>query len=176
MRILAYVLIVAATIGMALVATRSPDTTDWMKFSVPLAAGIVGVTFAQISKKTEGSSAEVVSHQISTLERSAAAIKEILGGTLREKQGQWLMEGIDSELSPHLTNFADARKSLVHRYDLQSYAEVMNHFAAGERYLNRVWSCSADDYHEEAAVYFDHATEQFAEVQRLLNSLSPSDS
>ena len=134
MKILAYALIVAATIGMALVATQSKDTTDWKKFSAPLAAGVVGVILAQISKKTEGSSAEVVSHQIASLERSAAAIEEALGGSLRDAQGQQLTERIDAELAPHLTTFADARKSLIHLYGLQSYAEVMNHFAAaGER-------------------------------------------
>jgi hypothetical protein len=37
----------------------------------------------------------------------------------------------------------------------------MNHFAAGERYLNRVWSASVDGYVDECRAYIGHAREQF---------------
>jgi hypothetical protein len=37
----------------------------------------------------------------------------------------------------------------------------MSHFAGGERYLNRVWSASADGYIDEVNAYLTKAHEQF---------------
>ncbi|MCZ6508515.1 MAG: hypothetical protein O7A04_10795 [Acidobacteria bacterium] len=54
-----------------------------------------------------------------------------------------------------------ARESISHRFGLQAYAEVMNAFAAGERYLNRVWSASTDGYIDEAHTYIDKARGEF---------------
>lgn len=65
-------------------------------------------------------------------------------------------------------NFADARDSMKHLFGIQSYAEVMSSFAAGERYINRVWSASTDGYIDEVMMYvekslaqFEHAKEEF---------------
>ena len=38
----------------------------------------------------------------------------------------------------------------------------------GERYINRVWSASADGYDEEAAAYLHKAEKRFAEAQEQL--------
>jgi hypothetical protein len=62
----------------------------------------------------------------------------------------------------------EARKSIAHRFGLQAYADVMNPFAAGERYINRVWSASTDGYIDEAHTYLDMAREQFDEAGRVL--------
>jgi len=40
----------------------------------------------------------------------------------------------------------------------------MGYFASGERYLNRVWSASADGYIDEVAAYLDKAQLQFSEA------------
>ena len=61
-----------------------------------------------------------------------------------------------------LNTFIEARESIAHSHGLAAYAEVMNCFAAGERYLNRVWSASADGYVDEINDYLDRAREQFA--------------
>ena len=39
----------------------------------------------------------------------------------------------------------------------------MSSFAAGERYLNRVWSASADGYIDEVNTYIEKAREQFVD-------------
>ena len=44
----------------------------------------------------------------------------------------------------------------------------MSDFAAGERYLNRVWSASADGYADEAMDYIDRARQQFEEARAKL--------
>jgi len=46
----------------------------------------------------------------------------------------------------------------------------MSCFAAGERYLNRVWSASADGYVDEVNTYLDKAQSQFVEsLQKVKN-------
>ena len=47
----------------------------------------------------------------------------------------------------------------------------MNRFAAGERYLNRVWSASTDGYIEEAHRYIEKAARQFEETLVAFNAV-----
>ncbi len=61
-----------------------------------------------------------------------------------------------------LNTFIEARESIAHSYGLAAYADVMNCFTAGERYLNRVWSASADGYIDEINDYLEKACDQFA--------------
>jgi hypothetical protein len=75
--------------------------------------------------------------------------------------GVVLSECIGREFPRDLDAFVQARESVAHRFGLQAYAEVMNPFAAGERYLNRVWSAAADGYLDEALEYIGRAREQF---------------
>jgi hypothetical protein len=63
---------------------------------------------------------------------------------------------------------------VAHRFGLQAYAEVMNPFAAGERYLNRVWSTSTDGYVDEAHRYIDMAREQFESALAEFRALHPA--
>ncbi len=70
---------------------------------------------------------------------------------------------VDELFVEDLEMFVDARESIAHRYGLAAYGEVMSCFAAGERYLNRVWSASADGYIDEVNTYLDKAQEQFSE-------------
>jgi len=68
-------------------------------------------------------------------------------------------------------NFANARESMKHVFGLQNYADVMSAFAAGERYVNRVWSASTDGYVDEVRNYLNRATEQFREARSLFSKL-----
>ena len=77
---------------------------------------------------------------------------------------------IDARLRDDLRRFADARESLVHLFDLQAYANVRSDFAAGERYINRVWSASADGYDGEARHYLGKAAAQFRAAGRQLET------
>ena len=79
-----------------------------------------------------------------------------------------LRDDIDLKLRTDLRRFADARESMVHLFGLQAYADIMSSFAAGERYINRVWSASADGYGAEASTYIEKAAKQFADAQSLL--------
>jgi putative OPT family oligopeptide transporter len=88
--------------------------------------------------------------------------------------GVVLSECIGREFPRDLDAFVQARESVAHRYGLQAYAEVMNPFAAGERYLNRVWSTSTDGYVDEAHRYIDMAREQFESALAEFRALHPA--
>jgi hypothetical protein len=87
-------------------------------------------------------------------------------------KGEKLRDWIDDKLRNDLQRFADARESMVHLFGLQVYADIMSSFAAGERYINRVWSASADGYDVEAARYLEKAAKQFAGTQQQLSAAS----
>jgi hypothetical protein len=48
----------------------------------------------------------------------------------------------------------------------------MSNFAAGERYINRVWSASTDGYVDEVRMYLERAREQFREARRHFDELA----
>jgi hypothetical protein len=74
-------------------------------------------------------------------------------------------------LREDLNDFANARESMKHIFGLQNYADVMGAFAAGERYINRVWSASTDGYVDEVHSYLDRATRQIREARVLFVEL-----
>ena len=78
---------------------------------------------------------------------------------------------IDALFPQELNTFVEARKSIAHVYGLQAYAAVMNEFAAGERYLNRVWSASVDCYIDDVQEYLGRAREQFVRAREVLRSV-----
>ena len=60
---------------------------------------------------------------------------------------------------------------MVHVFGMQNYADVMSNFAAGERYINRVWSASTDGYVDEVNLYLDKALSQFREAHTHFHGL-----
>ena len=60
---------------------------------------------------------------------------------------------------------------MIHVFGLQNYADVMSNFAAGERYINRVWSASTDGYEDEVRHYLQRARDQFREGHRHYHEL-----
>jgi len=78
---------------------------------------------------------------------------------------------IDRLFREDLNNFADIRETMIHVFGMQKYADVMSAFAAGERYINRVWSASTDGYEDEVHLYLEKARLQFAEASGLFRKL-----
>ncbi len=48
----------------------------------------------------------------------------------------------------------------------------MSAFAAGERYINRVWSASTDGYEDEVRRYLERALNQFIDAEGLFKNFS----
>ena len=84
------------------------------------------------------------------------------------------LAGVERLTPTDLTVFVDNRESISHAFGLQAYANVMTHFAAGERYLNRCWSASTDGYVDEIHDYLSRARQQFGQALELLRSHTQS--
>ena len=82
---------------------------------------------------------------------------------------------IDDMVSNDLSVFVEARRSIAHVHGLAAYADVMSEFAAAERYLNRVWSASADGYIDEVNEYLDRSQSQFQIALEKLTLLRQKD-
>lgn len=167
-------LIWAAFLGAALVAVLETLAVNWLLYLPVLVAGFVGVGMVRAGTKQEQQSTDRIDANIQTIHKSlenvVANVSQLNAD--REKINVYdLRQKIDDTLLEDLDNFAEARETIGHKYGLQHYADVMSHFAAGERYLNRVWSCSADGYVDEAHTYLDRALVQLTEAFDQLKKL-----
>jgi len=170
MKKIAYLLLVAGFLLGAYATALDVENVEWTLFVIAAIAGVAGVAIAKRADHAEATAGDV-------LETNRSELKESIGNIVRDlrqmtdgemAKDEQLRDWIDQKLRPDLRRFIEARSSMVHLYDLQTYADIMSEFAAGERYVNRVWSSSADGYAEEAATYIKKAAEQFAEAQSQL--------
>lgn len=174
MRIFGFLLIVAGFLGGALATVLAEEVVRWREYALAFVVGAAGIAVVRYVARRESRSAGKLSSNMQAVESSLERVVEGLGRLRSELPTMdpydvrfWL----DTTFADDLTRFVDARQSIAHVYGLQAYADVMNAFAAGERYLNRVWSASADGYVDEVTTYVHKASEQFdgalAEVRAL---------
>lgn len=174
MKKIGYALISLGFVSGALVAVLDEETIIWSYFVLALAVGAAGVVLVQVARRRRQEDSATLEADLGGLEESLDNIVSRIRALNREKEDidpYEVRHRIDEEFSKDLKRFVDARESLSHVYSLEAYADVMMHFAAGERYLNRVWSASADGYVDEVHAYLERAETQFEkaknEVERL---------
>ena len=171
MKNIAYLLLAGGFLVGAYATALDAQTVDWALFGVAALAAIAGVIIAKRANRAHATSGTVLETNRKELNESIGNIVRDLGemnaGTAA--RGDELRDWIDDKLRPDLRRFVDARQSMVHLFGLQTYADIMSEFAAGERYINRVWTSSADGYDAEAETYLGKAAEQFADAQRQLS-------
>jgi hypothetical protein len=168
-----FLLTTAGFLAGAFLASLDPREINWAAFVPALIVGAFGVWLIKRSQQAHARSDE-------TLASNRASIEESLGriiGNLEEMVADgeaippWnLRFEIDHRFRDDINSFVEARESLSHIYGLQAYADIMSAFAAGERYLNRVWSASADGYVAEARDYIGRALEQFRDAKAKLDA------
>ena len=171
MKGLGYLLLCGGFIIAAYATALDVEKVSWPLFAAAAIAAVAGVFMIKRHARSISQSEAVLENNRAELRESidnvVKDLREIVSsGSLR---GAALRDRIDEKLRPDLVRFADARESMVHLFGLQTYADIMSHFATGERYVNRVWSSSADGYDVEAARYLGKAEERFADAQRQLN-------
>jgi len=174
MKRLGYALITIGFLGGAFTAVREVEGIAAGTFLVWLALGILGVIVVRRAAHQEATDEVRLTTNIQVLESSLdrlVASAEQLNAEKEAIDVYDLRHRIDERFLDDLAGFVDARESIAHSYGLQAYAEVMNRFAAGERYLNRVWSASTDGYIEEAHRYLERATRQFEETHQAFNEV-----
>ena len=167
MKIVGYLLLIAGFLAGAYSTALDTQLTNWTYF-IPAAIGaIAGVLIIKRLDRGEVRSEHVLTANRAELGESLSNIirdLEQINGESQSLSANDLRDAIDEKLRDDLRRFADARESLIHLYGLQTYAAIMSDFAAGERYVNRVWSAAADDYDAEAWTYVGKALTRFKEA------------
>jgi hypothetical protein len=175
MKNMGLLLVALGFLGAAWVASQRVESLNWTLFLPAAVVGVLGVVLARTAAKRHASHADTVASNLSDLTGAIGRIAENVAMLNREKNTIHtydMRHKIDALMVDDLGIFADARETITVRFGLQSYAEIMGHFAAGERYLNRVWSASADGYVDEVRDYLGRAEEQFISVRDQLAALT----
>ena len=174
MKLVAMIVVFAAFLAGAFLSVLDPRLVQWNFFGPVILAGAVGLFLYRRSLHGEASSGERVTGNMDTLARSLDNILANLEDLNARKEDIPTYEArfeIDRLFREDLNNFADARESMIHVFGMQNYADVMSNFAAGERYINRVWSASTDGYIDEVRQYIDRSLEQFREAHEHFHEL-----
>jgi hypothetical protein len=145
----------------------------WLWYIPALALGAAGVAVIRTNEARQSKTEHHVTAKIETIDNCIGRIVANINKLNSEKQSintYEMRHRIDELFVNDLEMFVDARESIGHRYGLAAYGEVMSRFAAGERYLNRVWSASADGYIDEVNTYIEKAREQFTDCLTKIQS------
>ena len=170
MKNIGFLLLVVGFLLGAYSTVLDTQLVNWQLFVVAAVGAVLGLVLIKKAAAAHAQSDEVLDLNRNELRESIENVVRDLGDIVgtNDKKGAELRDAIDHRLRNDLRRFAEARESMVHLFGLQTYADIMSSFAAGERYINRVWSSSADGYDEEAAVYLEKAAAQFADAQEQL--------
>lgn len=170
-----FLLIIGFLIG-AFATALDVENVNWTLFAIAATGAVAGLMLVKRAAAAHATSEAVLELNRGELRESISNIVRDTGAIAADAsaKGTSLRELIDFRLRNDLRRFAEARESMVHLFGLQTYADIMSHFATGERYINRVWSASADGYDEEAQNYLEKASRQFAIAQEQLLAAAAS--
>ncbi len=167
MKAVGYLLLTIGFLAGSLVSVLDETTVGWGYFIGSVILAVAGVAMIRIGHKKEHHAEGKLVSNMEAINDSLGRIIENIGKIDAEKETMSpydVRDRIDELVAADLTTFVDARESISAVHGLQAYADVMSYFAAGERYLNRVWSASADGYIDEVAMYLGKSREQFADA------------
>jgi hypothetical protein len=167
---LSLIIIMASFLAGAFISVLDPTQVNWGWFAPVLTLGVVALFIYRKAHHVEARASHRLSGNLQILETSLANILGNLETLNKDSANLPVYEArfeIDRLLREDLNNFANARESMKHVFGLQHYADVMSAFAAGERYINRVWSASTDGYVDEVRSYLERSTQQFRDAGSL---------
>jgi len=168
MKTFALILVIASFLAGAFLSSLDPQRVDWNWMVPVLLAGVAGLWLHRLAQRGERRSSHRLAGNIRVLETSLDNICRNLDAIHARGDELPVYEArfeIDRLFREDLSNFAEARESMIHVFGMQNYADVMSNFAAGERYINRVWSASTDGYVDEVRMYLERARDQFDEAR-----------
>lgn len=175
MKAFALILIIASFLVGAFLSSLDPQTVNWA-FMVPtLGAGLAGLWLHRRATHSEIRAGRRLADNIQLLGTCLDNISRNLNAVCARGDDLPVYEArfeIDRLFREDLSRFAEARESMIHVFGMQNYADVMSNFAAGERYINRVWSASTDGYVDEVRMFLERAREQFNEAQQHFDELA----
>jgi hypothetical protein len=175
MKSLAMLLIILSFLAGAFLASLDPRTMNWTLMVPALAVGVLGLWLHRKAEHGEIRAGGRLAGNIRSLGESLDNIHRNLEAVCARGDDLPVYEArfeIDRLFREDLNRFADARESMIHVFGMQNYADVMSNFAAGERYINRVWSASTDGYVDEVRTYLERARRQFDEAREHFQELA----
>jgi hypothetical protein len=164
MKLFAYLIVAASFLGGAFLTSLDELTVDWVTFVPVILAGVAAIVFLKREEAVAARHSDTLATNRRELEESLTNILsnlDALNGRKDQVPTYDMRFEIDKLFREDLNRFADARDSMKHIFSLQAYADIMSSFAAGERYINRVWSASTDGYVDEVLLYVEKALRQF---------------
>lgn len=173
MKLVGFLMLVGGFLAGSFATALDIRLTNWTLFLPAAAIAVIGLLIIKRQARGEARAEHVLTANRAELTGSidniVAGLKRIVADAGPDSANPVttaeLRERIDSTLRDDLRRFADARESMIHLFGIQAYANIMSEFAAGERYVNRVWSASADDYAAESHAYLHRAVTQFEHAQ-----------
>lgn len=171
-------MVTAGFIAAALASVVDENVVRWLWYIPALGLGVAGIVLIKIDHARQSKTEHHVAARIETVDSSLERIASNINKLDADKHSidtYDVRHRIDELFIDDIDQFVDARESIAHRYGLAAYGEVMSTFAAGERYLNRVWSASADGYIDEVHTYLEKAREQFSESLNQIRQLKTQD-
>lgn len=178
MRTLGHVLLWAGFLAASFVSVSRLEqvgdkwsTIPWLWYAVSMAVGIVGIGLLRASNRELDADHSKTDAEFSLVQQSLAKVCEVVDRLCRQSEYDpaTVLHCIDEECVEPFSEFAEARQSLVKRFGLEVYADVMTEFASAERYVNRSWSAAADGYVEEIAASLARANHHLQKTAALLN-------
>jgi hypothetical protein len=174
MKTLAILLVMASFLCGSFLAVLDPTTLNWTLMVPVLAVGVLGLFLYRKVVHSESRSGDLLTGNIENLGKNLDNILANLEDIQARGEEIPTYEArfeIDRLFREDLDSFAEARESMMHVFGMQNYADVMSNFAAGERYINRVWSASTDGYVDEVRLYLKKARDQFREAHEHFHEL-----
>jgi hypothetical protein len=175
MKAFALLLIIASFLVGAFLSSLDPQTVNWAFMAPTLGVGLAGLWLHRRAAHGEIRAGRRLADNIQLLGSCLDNIRRNLDAVCARGDDLPVYEArfeIDRLFREDLSRFAEARESMIHVFGMQNYADVMSNFAAGERYINRVWSASTDGYVDEVRQYLNRAREQFIEAQQHFDELA----
>lgn len=169
----AFIFVILAFLGGAFLASLDETEVNWLWFIPTVLVGFASaLVYIKESNKAAIHSDTLKNNQ----QRMYASLHSIVANLdalegRKDKVPTYDMRfEIDRVFREDLRQFADARNSMKHLFGIQGFADVMSSFAAGERYINRIWSASTDGYVDEVLLYISKANIQFKHAQEMFDS------
>jgi hypothetical protein len=174
MKNLAFTAVILSFLAGSYLASLDERLMNWTYFMPVMLVGFIGAFLYKKEANAAAKQGDLLQNNKKVLIESLDNVLknlEALNGRKEQVPTYDMRFEIDKLFRDDLINFADARDSMKHLFGIQAFADIMSSFAAGERYINRVWSASTDGYVDEVLMYveksylqFQHAKEEFDEA------------
>jgi len=155
-----------------------------LQFGLGFAAMLAGVAMARFSKKREDPSTESegatsdaagAMKQVQLISDRLAELTEGEELTVERVAGRsdQLAAKIDLILSEDVPVFLDARPEIIEKYGLETFAELIGHFAVMERATARAWSAITDQAWDEVPPSLEKAQAAIARALEVAQGAKP---